>query len=123
MNSEKNKIVCPLVEGLKFDKNKAKLHMIPLVALEEEAKAWMIGEKKYDKWNFTNGMDYSRALDAALRHIYQYLEGESHNVETFTRDGKEHTMKCHHLGSARACLAMVLEWERTGKGNDDRKPK
>lgn len=85
--------------GLKYDDSKPPLAYIPKAALYAEAEAFAFGAKKYDAWNYRNGIAVSRTLGAALRHIYQFLEGEDKDEES----------GAHHLGSARANLAMALD--------------
>ena len=97
-------------KGLKFDKGKPPLSMIPRVALEEEAKVFAFGAEKYGRDNFKLGMEWTRVIDAALRHIYAFSSKEDNDKESFLK----------HLGHARACLAMLLYYEKYKKGIDDR---
>lgn len=96
--------------GTKFDQNKMDLTLIPLVALEQEARALMFGEKKYGRYNYTQGFEVSRLTAAALRHIYQYNNGDTFDSES----------GLHHIGHARACLAMLLHCEQLGTLRDNR---
>lgn len=84
--------------GKKFDTGKPDLSLIPYIALVEEAKGFMLGEKKYGRYNYCEGMDASRLIGAALRHIYQWAAGEDIDPES----------GASHLGHARCCLAMIL---------------
>lgn len=94
----------------KFDQDKAPLGTIPGVALEQEALAFKHGAKKYGQWNFKKGMDWTRLIDASLRHIVAFKEGENLDPES----------GYHHLGHARACLSMLLDYYYKELGNDDR---
>ena len=96
--------------GLKFDGDKPALEMIPLDALEECAKAFMHGEKKYAAFNFTKGLHTRRTSAAALRHIYQAmwqddLDSDSGNT---------------HLGNAMAALAMTIYTIKNNPSFDNR---
>ena len=97
-------------EAVKFDSGKPPIALISRVALEEEARVMAYGEKKYGTHNWRNGMDYSRLLDASLRHILAYADGEDKDPET----------GLSHLAHARCCLAFLSEYEQRKVGNDDR---
>lgn len=96
--------------GTKHDNGKPDLSLVPLIALEHEAKALMFGEKKYGRYNYTGGFEVSRLTSAALRHIYSYNNGHTLDDES----------RLHHLGHARACLAMLLHCEQLGTLRDNR---
>lgn len=101
-------------EAIKFDGGKPPIALISRLALEEEARVMAYGEKKYGTHNWRAGMDYSRLLDASLRHILAYADGEDKDPET----------GLSHLAHARCCLAFLSEYEQRGVGNDNRyKPK
>ena len=94
----------------KNDKRKPDLSLIPKIALEKEAEAFMVGESKYGRYNFYNGMEVTRLISAAQRHLLAYLEGE----ENCPVDGQ------HHLASVRACCAMILKQSELGTLIDNR---
>jgi hypothetical protein len=98
------------VEGVKFDQNKPDLTDIPTEAMFEMGKAFTYGQKKYGKNNFRNGMLISRQLAAALRHIYQHLDGETVDPEAGSL----------HLGNAMASLAMAIYNLKNNPHLDDR---
>ena len=60
----------------KHDLGKAPLSLIPVSALLEEAAVMGYGEKKYGRENWRNGLHWTRAADAALRHILAWQDGE-----------------------------------------------
>ena len=68
------------------------------------------GLQKYGRDNWRKGMDFSRLMDAALRHIYAFADGEDKDGET----------GLSHLAHARCCLAFLLEYEGKSLGKDDR---
>jgi len=98
--------------GKKFDQGKAPLGMLPRVALEQEAQVMEFGAKKYGKFNYRKGMKWSRLIDAALRHIYAFADGQDKDEET----------GLSHLAHARCCLGFLLDYEANSLGEDDRKP-
>lgn len=96
--------------GNKNDGVKADLGLIPLEALEECAKAFMYGEKKYHRYNFTKGISVNRLLAAALRHINQSIwESE-----------KDDESGDNHLGHALASLSMAVYMIKNRPDLDDR---
>ena len=103
----------PLTEslgGTKHDEGKPPMSLIPRPAMESEAMALRYGRDKYGAYNFKKGFDYSRLIDAALRHILAFNEGEELDSESGVS----------HLGHARACLAFLIDQQARGTGKDDR---
>lgn len=89
---------------------KPRLSLIPKEALWEMGKAFGYGEQKYDSHNFKKGIPVSYSIDAALRHIEQFMDGETCDDES----------KVHHLGAAMTNLAMAI-WTFYNKPDlDDR---
>ena len=54
----------------KFDHGKPDMTDIPLEAMYQMAGAFTYGQKKYSKNNFRQGLQTSKHLAAAIRHIY-----------------------------------------------------
>lgn len=82
--------------GKKNDNGKPRLDLIPSEFLIEIAKALTYGGNLYGEHNFRNGIDYSRLLSAAKRHIELELAG----IESDKDSGHS------HLAHAGASLAM-----------------
>lgn len=102
------------MSGKKFDQKKAPISLIPREAIEEEAKALAFGANKYGRYNFREGIEYTRLIDAALRHILAIADGEDLDEES----------QCFHAGNARANLGMLLYMMKHKPEKDDRyKPK
>lgn len=100
-------------EGLKFDNQKPDLSLLPIEFLTEVANAMMHGEKKYGRYNFTNGMSWHRIIAASLRHIYAFASGEDLDPESGVS----------HLGHAGACILMLTVYFKRGLGEDTREKK
>lgn len=98
--------------GIKFDQGKPDLSLNPRSALEAMARAFMVGEKKYGRDNYRNGMEASRYLGAALRHLAAFGEREDLDPE----------YKTPHLGHALASIAMLIECQHNGSLIDNRPP-
>jgi len=97
-------------EAVKFDADKPPLGLISRIALEEEAKVMQFGVEKYGTHNWRGGMGFSRLIDATLRHVYAFADGEDLDKET----------QLSHLAHARCCLAFLLEYQGKKIGTDDR---
>jgi hypothetical protein len=91
--------------GIKYDTGKPDLSLCPRVALEEMAKAFMVGEKKYGRYNYLKGMEVHRLVAAAMRHLSAFNEGEDYDPEYGVTK---------HLGHALASIAMILDMEANG---------
>lgn len=102
-----------LTVGVKHDQGKPPISLINRRALEEEARVMAYGAKKYAAHNWRKGISSSRLLDAALRHILAYADGENLDLET----------GLSHLAHARCCLAFQIELEHTHPKLDDRHAK
>ena len=95
----------------KYDNGKPPLGLIPRRALEEEARVLNFGRRKYGPWNWVRGMEWSRLIDAGLRHIAAFADGENVDQES----------GLSHLAHARACLGFLLDYEREHPELDDRR--
>lgn len=90
---------------------KPSLTKIPALASLWESLAMMDGAGKYDPYNWrSKAVLASIYVDAAKRHIDAWFEGQKYAEDS----------GCHHLGHARACLAILLDAEATGNLKDDR---
>lgn len=98
------------VEGTKNDTGKPQLSLLTRESLEAEAAAFAYGAKKYDKNNYKKGMAWSRVLDAAFRHLTAFNGRENNDLES----------GLSHLAHAKACLAMLIYYEKNKIGTDDR---
>lgn len=93
----------------KFDDGKISFTCIPQLALVEVCKIFTHGKDKYGKYNYSEGMEISRYLDALFRHYNQYLTGEDIDESGV-----------HHLACVVANGLMALDNILTKKGVDDR---
>lgn len=86
------------------------MSLIPQKSLVELGNVMTHGAGKYGPHNWRAGMDWSRLLSAAMRHMAQWNEGESIDEES----------GLNHLAHAAANLLMLLEYEIKSLGKDDR---
>ena len=97
-------------QAMKKDIGKPPFSLISRTALEEEARVMAFGAGKYGTHLWRQGMDFSRLVDAMLRHTYAFADGEDFDKET----------GLSHLAHARCCAAFLLEYQGVKVGTDDR---
>lgn len=94
----------------KFDNGKPDLSILPVPALKLMSAAFTYGAGKYGRNNYKNGLEVTRTLSAALRHIYAFLDGENNDPESGV----------NHLGHALASVAMTVYNLEKNPSKDDR---
>jgi hypothetical protein len=93
------------------DSGKPPLAKVPLALAEAVANVMEYGHKKYGDYNnYKKGMEISRNLSCALRHIMAFQNGEDNDPES----------EQNHLGHAAARLGFVLDNIKRGTVIDDR---
>lgn len=98
------------LEGDKKDQGKPPLGLIPSDFLFELGRVLDFGAKKYDSHNWRKGIKWSRMIDASLRHIASWKEGEDLDAES----------GLSHLAHAACCLAFLVSYEKRRPEFDDR---
>ena len=96
-------------KGTKHDQGKPEISLVPGDAIEEIAKVFSYGAKKYNRNNWLQGMHWSRLLDASFRHLFAYSRGEAVDPES----------GLSHLSHAACNLLMLLAYSRRNLGVDD----
>lgn len=97
-------------EAVKHDQAKPGMALLPTSSLVSIAEVLDFGARKYAAHNWRKGMDWSRLLGSALRHLTSYNDGEDKDSES----GLSHLA---HLG---CCVLFLLEYENKKLGKDDR---
>lgn len=96
--------------AVKDNKNKPRHSLLPYSALNEAAKAFTHGEAKYGSFNYKEGFEWSKLIDATYRHPGAFNSGIDHDDET----------SFNHIGHALASLMMLMDHYHNGYGKDDR---
>lgn len=99
-----------LNEGAKNDIGKIRVDLLPPGPLIEIAEILTFGAKKYEEYNWSKGIKYSRVFGACLRHLWDWWRGEDNDPET----GKS------HLAHAGCCILFLLQYVRSRRSFDDR---
>lgn len=101
--------------ALKFDENKTDWAILPFGAIEEIIKVLKFGENKYARGNFADngGLNYSRLINALMRHTIAFARGEDKDPET----------GLSHMAHAGCCVIFLLHYitqKDKFSTNDDR---
>lgn len=113
---------CSWVEGPKpavvKDRTKARFDLAPYGPLWAMAEVFTDGMLKPGRTphNWRKGTAWSDYFSAAMRHLSAYQQGEDFDIDPVTG------AKNLHLACAMACIAILLEYQLTGTGTDDRFP-
>jgi Domain of unknown function (DUF5664) len=95
--------------GLKYDSGKSPLSLIPGSGLRAIGEVLSYGKKKYNAHNWRKGIEHSRLLDAAMRHLSYVCDGELIDKESGLR----------HLAHAATNLIFLLDMQETHPELDD----
>lgn len=99
------------VKAATFDDDKVPLSRVPWAGVDAMARAQAYGNRKYgDFENYRKGMEISRNLSCAIRHLRDFMNGQDLDAES----GED------HLGHAMARIAFVIQNRHDGVGIDDR---
>lgn len=98
------------MSGKKFDGDKVPLDLIPMDALMEIGKVLAAGAKKYERANWANGIEMSRLISAAMRHLLQFNNGEDMDEECQTL----------HLANSAVNLMFAIWMYKNRPDMDDR---
>ncbi len=86
-------------QGIKHDKHKPQLHYFPVEVLFSVARVFEYGARKYDDWNWSRGLRFSRLFNAAQRHLWAWFAGHEMDNES----------GLHAIDHA-ICDLMMLRW-------------
>ena len=94
-----------------YDEGKLPLARLPWAAIDEMNRVQAFGHAKYKDFdNYRKGMEVTRNLSCALRHIRDYLDGHDVDPES----------KINPLAHAMCRLAFVIQNLHEGTAIDDR---
>lgn len=96
-------------EAIKHDQDKLQYELFP-PSLAEVAKVFTIGAKKYGDRNWEKGLAWGRVFSAMMRHAWAWWWGETNDPQ----DGQ------HHLASVAWAALVLMHYENTDTGIDDR---
>lgn len=85
------------VGGDHKDAGKTRLDLVDAHWIEATGRVLGFGAEKYDPWNWTRGIAYTRLLGSALRHLFAFARREDLDPES----------GLPHLAHASCCLMML----------------
>lgn len=86
-------------KGIKYDELKPKLHYLPVEVLFSVSRVFEYGARKYDDWNWMQGLRFSRLFNSVQRHMWAWLAGKDVDNES----------GLHSIDHA-ICGLMMLRW-------------
>lgn len=98
------------IEGIKYDKDKPRVDLLPTDSLLAVAEVLEHGAAKYGDRNWELGMAHSRLYAATLRHLFAHNECEDYDEES----------GLPHLAHAACCVLMLLALWMRKHGEDNR---
>lgn len=96
--------------GKKLDSGKPPMSLLDRHALEQIAMVLKFGAAKYERDNWRKGINYTRLTDAALRHIFAFIDGEDNDPES----------NLSHIAHAGCCILFLLRMIKDRRDLDDR---
>ena len=100
--------------GIKHDKEKLRMDLIPYEALEGLAEVLSFGANKYSDHNWRGGVAHSRLYAACQRHLSSYWNGETLDPES----GLNHLK--HAMANITFMLSLPEEDDRYAKNGSVR---
>ena len=97
-------------KGSKFDSGKAPIHMIPEEAILGTSQVFAFGAKKYKRFNYRKGIEFTRLQDSLMRHMLAFSKGENTDEES----------GLSHLYHAAANISMLIYMNENKPEMDDR---
>jgi hypothetical protein len=96
--------------GKKYDQGKPSLALLDRHALEEIARVMDYGATKYKRYNWRGGIHIMRLMNAALRHLFAFIDGEDFDPES----------GLSHLAHAQCCIMFAQRMMKDRPDLDDR---
>ena len=88
--------------AVKYDNDKLRYDLLPVKPLEELARVYTIGAKKYGDRNWEKGLKFGRVFGALMRHAWAWWRGETADPE----NGQ------HHLAAVAWAAFALIEYEQ-----------
>lgn len=103
------RVVDPETGGAKGSKPE-RFDLLPWDALEEVARVYAMGSRKYEPHNWARGYAYSLSIAALVRHVSKFVQGEDTDGES----------GLHHLAHAVFHCCSLMAFKLRNRGTDDR---
>lgn len=112
-------------EGLRFNEGKTRFDLLEPYAIEQLAKVFTYGAKKYAPNNWLKGQDWSKMIASMKRHINEFEKGNDYDFDPTCTDCAtggctNHTGLFHMAHAAWNAMALVSYYKHRPE-NDDRR--
>ncbi len=107
-------------EGRKDDAGKLPLDLLAPEFLFATARILDFGARKYEPYNWSRGMAWSRCFSAMMRHMWCWWGGGAPTTKSFLFGDLDEETGFSHLWHASCCLMFLIAYEERGTGTDDR---
>lgn len=98
----------------KIGLTKVPLRLVPPALMIEVSRVMQLGANKYGPYNWRENKVLATVyIEAALRHLLSYLDGETLDPES----------GASHLAHVAACMGILLDADAIGALDDDRPTK
>ena len=97
--------------GVKYDSGKPRMSLVPPEAIIAMARVLGHGAEKYETHNWLRGLAHERVLDATLRHLAAYQQGQDIDEDS----------GLPVLWHAMTELAFLITYKELEIGEDDRR--
>lgn len=108
----------------RFDSEKIRYDLIPPYALEQLAKIFTFGAKKYLAHNWKKGMPWSKVEASLRRHLQAYAAGEDYDYDKECEGCQEGTCTNHsgifHMAAVVWNATVLLDYYKSNPRFDDR---
>lgn len=108
------------MEASKFDSDKPSIHLIPAEFIFAISTVLGFGAKKYQEWNWSKGMAWSRCYSACMRHMWSWWSGQGPSSKNFAFGDLDDETQFSHLWHAACCILFLICYEEWDIGEDDR---
>jgi len=99
--------------GARFSEGKIRHDLIPPWSLNELARVYTYGCKKYSPDNWRKGLKWRQdVIGPLLRHLWKWIRGEKIDEES----------GMYHLAMVLWNVITLMEYEKNSIGQDDRNP-
>jgi len=108
----------------RFNKNKLRYDLIPSYPMEQLAKLFTFGAKKYAPHNWKKGMPWSEVEASLRRHLEAYSAGEDFDYDKDCKGCQEGNCDTHsglyHMTAVMWNAAVLTDYYRSNPKFDDR---
>lgn len=110
-------------KGLRYNDDKIRYDLFEPYALEQVARIFTKGAKKYAPFNWLKGMEWSKMIASMKRHIAAFEKGEDRDFDLDCEGCKEgtcvnHTGELHIAQAAWNALGLTSYYKHYPQGDD-----